>query len=245
MVEAGKTKRKLAYMGESDANKTMLKIDSSLMGIYRILPFTYFGMLRRAFGDFLKAKRKIAVLDLGCGDGSATQNLALPKNFEIVGVDVFQPYLRIARMRGIYKRLIKHDVANYKPKRKYDIVISLHVLEHFSKSKGEKYLEQIEVIAKKRIIVASPIGDFPQQEYDDNPHQVHRSSWFPNEMKQKGFRIYAQGLRFLWGNENVVVKYGVLSYFLFLVSILLSPLLWFRPDLGTYMICVKEVARVR
>ena len=233
--------KKLKYMGEEKGNLLMKKIDASMMWLYKQIPFTYFGMFYRPFKEFRDYKKKITVLDLGCGDGSATQNLGLPKNFEITGVDIFPPYLRIAKQQKIYKKLIKMDVAKYRPDKKYDIVMTLHVLEHFNKTDGLKYLNRIEKFAIKKVIVATPIGHFPQAEYDKNPHQIHKSSWIPVEMIKMGYKVEAQGLKLLWGNENVGAKYGALSYILFLISCLLTPLLRVHPELGTYMICEKNL----
>ncbi len=243
MVKATKKIKKLAYMGESGANKTMLKIDHLLMGLYKIVPITYFGMFYRPFSEFVGYKHKVTVLDLACGDGSATMNLGLPANFEIDGVDIFQPYLDIARRRKIYRKLTKGNVAKYNPGRKYDIVMALHVLEHFDKEDGMKFLKKIEKFARKKVVIAAPIGEFPQSEYDDNPYQVHKSSWMPEEIGRMGYNVSAQGLRLLWGNENIVSKYGLFSYFLFFISALAVPFLRLNPDLGTYMICDKDVRR--
>ena len=211
--------------------------------VYKQIPFTYFGKFYRPFREYLDSNEKITVLDLGCGDGSATKNLGLPKNFEITGVDIFPPYLRIARQQKVYKKLIQMDVAKYRPDKKYDIVMTLHVLEHFNKTDGLRYLKRIEKFAVKKVIVATPIGHFPQAEYDKNPHQLHKSYWMPKEMIKRGYKVEVQGLRILWGNENVGVKYGIFSYLLFLISGLLTPLLRLNPDLGTYMICEKKIIK--
>ncbi len=233
--------KKLEYMGQEAASLLMRKIDLFLMPLYRQLPFTYYGIFSRPFRQFLDSDIKTTVLDLGCGDGSATKNLQLPKKFEITGVDIFSPYLVIARKSGAYKKLIRADVTKYRPSKKYDIVMALHVLEHLDKSVGEKFLKKIEKFAKKKIIVATPIGTFTQTEYDENPYQLHRSSWTPEEMIVRGYRVSAQGLKFLWGNENIALKYGVVSYLFFLISALLTPVLRLKPNLGTYMICEKKV----
>lgn len=232
--------KKISYMGEENASLWMRKIDGHLLGLYRILPFTYLGLFRSAFGDLLSSRGKITMLDLGCGDGSATQSLNLPDNFEITGVDIFKPYLDLAKDKGIYKKLIRTDVRSFNPRGKFDILVAAHILEHFDKSEGRKFLKKAESLAKKKVIIIIPIGEHPQETYDDNRHQEHKSSWQVIEMRDLGYSVRAHGLRALWGSENVVFKYRLFSYILFLISDLLFPLLFLKPEWGTYMICVKN-----
>lgn len=235
--------KQLKYMGKDGSSDIMRKIDKSLLWIYKLLPFTYLGIYRKNFDDIKKESGKITVLDLGCGDGLATKSLGFTKSFKITGVDIFEPYLKLAREKGIYKKLIKKDVRTINLNQKYDMVIANHILEHLDKPDGKKFIERIEKIAKKRIIIACPIGNLPQGEYDENPFQLHKSRWTVKEMKKMGYRVQSQGLKILWGNENVVAKYGILSYSLFVLSAILSPVLYFFPERGTYMICIKDVKK--
>lgn len=222
-----------------NSNSLIRLIDNYLLGVYRIMPFTYINMVRSSFKETLKEGKKISLLDLGCGDGLATQRLYLPGNFEITGLDIFKPYLELAEEKGIYSKLIKGDINNFRPKRKFDIVLVAHVLEHIDKNNGVKFLAGLEKIARRKIIIITPIGPYPQEMYDGNKYQKHRSSWYVDEMIKQGYKIKPHGLKFLWGNNNIVQKYGLFSYFLFAVSDLLYPVLLIKPEWGTYMICVK------
>jgi len=233
--------KKLSYMGQDESIELVRRIDSFLVGIYRKVPFTYIWIFRRSFKKFLNSKEKITLLDVGCGDGSVLERLNLPKNFEVTGIDIYEPYLRLARKKGIYKRLIRLNVRKITTKEKYDIVLASHILEHLDRKEGEKFIEKLEKIAKKRVIVITPVGCFPQEEYDENPYQKHKSHWEVNDLRRLGYSVTSQGLRFLWGNENVVKKYKIFSYLFFFISWLSTPLLFIKPELGTYMICVKNI----
>lgn len=235
--------KKMHYMGEDESNRPMRRIDSFLVGVYRQVPFTYIWLFKRSFDKFLESKRKISVLDIGCGDGFAMGRLNLPRNFEITGLDIFEPYLKIAKGKKIYKRLIKMDARKIGIDKKYDIVLASHVLEHLDHAEGERFIKKLEKIANKRVIIAAPIGYFPQGEYDNNSYQLHKSQWRVDDLKKLGYSISSQGLRILWGNENIVKKYGIFSYFLFLLSLVSTPLLLVKPELGTYMICRKDVKK--
>lgn len=230
---------KILFMGQSETNKIVRKVDLALMDLYRNLPLSYLWIYRRSFGNLLKRKSPVTMLDIGCGDGGGTQNLSLPKSFEITGVDIFQPYINIAKKRNLYKRIIKADVRKLSYKKKYDVVLVSHILEHMSKEDGVKLINKLENITKKRLIIISPIGDILQHDTDGNKHQVHVSSWSVEDMEKLGFNVKTQGFRLLWGGENIVAKYGILSYLFFIVSYIFSPLLLISPNLGTYMICTK------
>lgn len=216
------------------------KIDKRFIFFYRILPFTYIGMVRSVFGELLKTKSNLDMLDLGCGDGTATYNLDLPKNFKITGVEIFKPYLPLAKEKGIYAKILNKDVRKITTRDESDIVLAAHILEHLTKEEGRKFLKQVENLARKKIIIIVPIEDNPQEMYDKNQYQEHKSSWKINEMRKRGYKIKSHGLKLLWGNNNVVQKYKIFSYFLFIISDLFYPLLSIRPELGTYMICVKD-----
>ncbi len=202
-------------MGENRSIQIIRKIDGYLVSLYRKLPFTYLGIFRSTFSKFLEIDSKVEVLDVGCGDGSLIYNLCLPRNFEITGVDIFKPYLDLAKKKGIYKRLIRMDVRKINFRKKFDIVLASHVIEHLTKKEGKKIIKKLEKITKKRFIVALPIGYFPHDEYDRNPYQVHKSFWAIEEMKKMGFTCKVQGIRFFWRNENIVKKYGIFSYLFF------------------------------
>jgi len=232
-------KKKLRFIGDSRINARMRAIDSKFMSLYRNLPFTYFWLYRRAFGNLLSGSKTVTMLDLGCGDGTATNRLNLPSGFEITGVDIFKKYLEIAKTLRIYQKLNHSDIKKYNPRSKFDVVVASHVLEHLNKKDGLKFIRKLENIAQNRVIIATPIGQFPQEDIDKNKYQIHKSTWDVEEMKNLGYKVYAQGFRSLWGESNVIKEYGVLSYFFFLLSYLLSPLLVLRPEWGTYMICVK------
>jgi len=227
-------------MGEDKSNRLMRKIDFFMARVYQRIPFTYIWLFRRNFIDFINSEEKISVLDAGCGDGSAMQSLGLSKNIEITGLDVYEPYLKLAKKKKLYKELIKMDVRKLRPQKKYDIVVASHILEHLSRKEGGEFIKRLEKMANKRVVIASPVGYFPQDEYDENIYQIHKSHWTVEDMIDLGYSVSSQGLRILWGNENIVKKYGMLSYFLFLISIICTPLLLFKPELGTYMICRKD-----
>jgi len=213
------------------------KIDSFLAPIYVSCPWTYYGIITRAIG---KNGRKL--LDVGCGDGSLAKALNLNKNFKLTGVDIFEPYLKKARKTGLYEKLIKADVRNLPFKEeKFDVVFCAHLIEHLTRKEGFKLIKRLESLARKKVVIASPVGFLPQDEYNGNPFQKHKSVWWSEDFKTRGYKVVGQGLRLIYGQQNVVERLGLLSYLFSLVSLAYQPLLFLNPNLGVYIICWKEM----
>jgi ubiquinone/menaquinone biosynthesis C-methylase UbiE len=241
VVRKTKNMEQINYQYGQGSCLLIKKLDLLLFPLYKIIPFTYANIYMRNFSDLMSTNRKITMIDLGCGHGGVVSLFRFPKKFEITGVDIYGPYVKLARKRGVYKEVFKADVRKIGTKKKYDIVLANHVLEHMSKKDGRNFLKKIEKIATKRVIIAAPIGEFPRGEVDSNSFQTHKSSWTVEEMRNLGYIVSAQGLKIFWRDENIVAKIGILSYLLFFVSLLCTPLLKIRPELGTYMICRKDI----
>ncbi|MDP3013988.1 MAG: tetratricopeptide repeat protein, partial [Candidatus Subteraquimicrobiales bacterium] len=77
------------------------------------------------------------------------------------------------------------------PERSVDTVFALDVLEHFEKEEGLRFLEEASRVARRQIIIFTPLGFYPQT-YDGANNQdrwgmkgaywqAHRSGWCPED----------------------------------------------------------------
>jgi len=131
------------------------------------------------------------VLELGCGSHSQLQYLSLPFS---IGVDIFEPYLSESKKKIIHHQYIKGNVNEIEFKEKsVDAVVCLEVIEHLTKEEGYKLIKKMEKIARKKIILSTPNGYYPQNEYDGNPYQQHKSAWSIKDFKDLGFEVYGLG----------------------------------------------------
>jgi len=212
-----------------------------------LLPLTYLSGLRR-----LLKREASSILDVGCGKGeSFTAIVDQRQKHYTVGIDLFLPYLKIAKAKETHDDYLRCDVQSL-PFRKngIDTVICLEVIEHLEKKRALASIKAFEGVARFQAILSTPTGFYRQGEYDGNPLQAHKSHWIPSELKNLGYKVRGNGLRPLYINERMLVReHGLrglgilarpLTYVAFMVSYMVRPLVYFCPSLGDHMICVKS-----
>jgi ubiquinone/menaquinone biosynthesis C-methylase UbiE len=182
------------------------------------------------------------VLDLGCGKGAFASMINYDHKYYVTGVDLFTPYLQIAKRSGYLNMIVKSDIRKYSSKdNSFDTVICSQVLEHLTKKDAFRVIKKMKKWTRN-IIIGVPYGKFEQDEYDNNKLQIHKSIWLANDFSKLGFKVYGQGLRFIYGQDGLLLKYNItnklLRYVLYLISYLASPIVLFLPQYSTYLIAV-------
>ncbi|WP_342378863.1 class I SAM-dependent methyltransferase [Myxococcus stipitatus] len=132
-----------------------------------------------------------SVLDIGCGSGSPLRHIS--QHFSrSVGVDGYSVSIERSRAAGIHQEYHCMDLLevgkHFAPK-SFDAVVALDVIEHFEKPQGYQLLEMMESLARKRVVIFTPNGFLPQDEWDNNVHQVHRSGWEVYDFELRGYRV--------------------------------------------------------
>ena len=183
---------------------------------------SYAGELEKAVGLNCKT-----ILDVGCGSNSPMK--AFSGKFYLVGTDAHKPSLEESRKKGIHNEYYCMTFSELDKLECYafDCVVALDVIEHLKKGEGLQFLDNIERIAKKKIIVYTPNGFVPQEEFSNNPWQVHRSGWTVKEMRLRGYKVVGIGglkslrgeraaIRFnpkpLWETVSLLSQYIVADY---------------------------------
>lgn len=142
------------------------------------------------------------VLDLGCGPDSPIQYC--PNINYSLGVEPYLPYLKKSRAKKIHSKYIQAKIETLTfPKKSFDAVIMIEVLEHLPKAVGLSVLKKAEGWAKKKVIITTPNGLVPQQEIDDNKLQKHLSGWTATQMSALGYKVRGlSGLKDLRSNQE-------------------------------------------
>ena len=181
------------------------------------------------------------ILDLGCGPHSPLGRIKdqLKPDVHLVGVDNFDPYLEKNKKDQIHSEYIKSDIFQIDfPEKSFDGAVLLDVIEHFEKDDFLKFLPKLETIAKK-IIVLTPNGFVKQDEYDNNPYQVHKSGWTVEDMEKLGFKCYGvSGLKGLRGELALpVIKPALIGN---MVANISEPFVYHHPKKAYHLLCVKN-----
>jgi ubiquinone/menaquinone biosynthesis C-methylase UbiE len=215
----------------------------------RLLPYIIYILQRPTRRELNKEIRTI--LDVGCGQGLVGKYGIHHKNIFAVGVDIYEPDLRIARERGAYDDYILCDVRALPFKEKgVEAVLCTEVLEHLDKEEGEALLKDMEAIARKKVIVSTPVGYLhtdPEAnragEESANPYQEHKGGWGADELRALDYKVYYNN--YLHRLERYLAhRHRTWSWLSSIIIFsLLSPLMWLSPSLGPHLFCVKELDR--
>lgn len=209
-------------------------------------------MMRRvlvSFGDSFyystlarELKYMKTVLDVGCGSWSPLENVK--KKFYSVGIDIHRPSIHTIKKRKIHDNYRVGDIANLKKYfrgKTFDAVIALDVVEHFKKKEGQSIIEQMESIAKKKVIILTPFGFTPQHPIGGNPYQEHKSGWYINDFKKRGYKVYGmRGFRFIRTGEYATIKYK--PWILWgILAVLSQYISYFIPTTAYQLLAIKKI----
>jgi len=213
------------------------------MGLKEI-PFTYHWIVRRLIGGDINT-----VLDIGCGNGEFMEVVSKGKNWVITGVDLHDASLKHAKQKSVYSKLIKSDVVKISKevtRSKYDLVFCSQVIEHLNKKDGLKAMRIWEKLAKKRVLVSTPLDFIPYHRIEltrktTNPLNVHLSGWTPDEFEKLGYTVYGQGSKLVYGENGLLRKTSKIFWpLLILLSFIISVFVYYFPNFATYIVAVKN-----
>lgn len=187
-----------------------------------------------------------SILDIGCGQGFPMKMIKVRMRVKkSVGVDLFKPYIEIGKKFKIHDKYIISDVRKIKFKDKsFDVILALQVLEHLKKEDAWKVVDKIEKIAKKQIIIATPIGKMYHPMEDNNRLQLHKSGFYPEEFEKRGYRIIRYGRKELLGENGLVheIDNDLFRKAVYGLSYLVNFCLYvFQPLANYYFVAYKNI----
>jgi SAM-dependent methyltransferase len=182
-----------------------------------------------------------SVLDIGCGVSGKLREVGAPNT---TGFEGYQPDFEEAKRRKTHDQLIfgdAHQLANMFQPRQFDACVALDVIEHLTKEDGLKLIQDMERIARKRVVIFTPKGFLPQRHAVDNDLQVHLSGWEPEEMRKLGYEVYGQlGPKTLRG-EGHVLKHRPAAFWGLISFIAQIGWIWRQPDKAAAIACIKNL----
>lgn len=152
-------------------------------------------------GKMLPGWQRMSILDVGSGPCRKEKNRRF-RGVDITCFDIFAPYLKECRRYGF--DTVKGDVRRidtHFSRKSFDIVWLIDVIEHLTKKEGFILLAHLDQIARKQIIISTPLGWYPQdyecieaewlegeeKSAEKNIHQQHKSAWVEKDFKRRGY----------------------------------------------------------
>jgi hypothetical protein len=133
-----------------------------------------------------------SVLDVGTGLMHSLE--AMPCSIK-VGLEVHRPYLESCKLDdAVAVNASAFEIERLFVPDAFDLVTLIDVLEHFAQTEALEVLRQVEVVARRRIVLFTPRGEFPQEGHDafglgGEEFQRHRSAWEPEDLLGLGYRV--------------------------------------------------------
>ena len=182
------------------------------------------------------------VLDVGCGSHSMLGKVR--GKFNSTGIDIFKGCIADSRKEKNHDKYILGDIRNlskYFKNKSFDVVVSVDVIEHLTKKEALSMIRSMEKIAKKRIVIMTPNGFYPQSTLFGNPHQVHKSGWYVADLENLGYKTYGlRGLKYIRG-IHATIRYKP-WFFWAIITCISEPLLYFFPNLSYHIFAVKDIS---
>jgi len=182
------------------------------------VPFTTWNTAWRSLD-----KRGKSILDLGCGKGIPMKFFNRHKQFHSVGADIFRLDVVRAKTQGTHDDYLLCDIQKLPIKTKsFDIVLCLETLEHLEKEEGERLLKEMEKIARKQIIISTPVGKFERPPTDGNTWQEHKSTYGPTELRAHDYQVKGYGLPIPGDDRGLIARlpepFGSLRRFIWVLA---------------------------
>jgi len=195
-------------------------------------PFTGF-VLR----NISATAEKESILDIGCGIGFYGYFIRRKKrkNDYIVGIDIYKPYLNLAKRKHVYDDLVLCDASKLAFKAdSFNLVLAAQLIEHLPKHKGMELLTDIERICKGRSIITTPNGYCPWGEDSLIESNIHRSQWYVKDFLLRKYRVRGLGLKLVKSFEKHV-------YLWIFLSLSFTPLSYVFPNVAGFLIATKNI----
>ena len=108
----------------------------------------------------------------------------------------------------------------------------------FGEGGRDELIEEIEKIARKQVIITTPVGFLPQGQSSGNPHQEHKSGFYPIEFKKLDYNVRGFGVKIsLLTSPNSHLQKIIRRC----LRVIFSPVSYYFPELGERMICIKKM----
>jgi len=187
-----------------------------------------------------------SILDIGGGQGEPMSFLSKKQKLELrVNADISLSHLKESKRKGTHDEYILCDARHLPFKKKsFDIVLCLETIEHLRKEEGFKLLPSLEEIARRQVLLSTPVGEKIVTELNkvEEWPWCHFPSWCPAELHKLGYKVRGEGFPCIKGCLLVASTNKALSLLGHLLYPIASPFVYFFPDRASGMTCIKSLS---
>jgi SAM-dependent methyltransferase len=195
-------------------------------------------------------KQSHSILDVGCGQGNPMNIIKKRMNVGYsVGVDIFKPYLDYCKKEKIFSKVVLADVRKLSfPDKSFDVVLLDQIVEHLTEKEAWSLIKKAEKIARRQVIIATPIGECFHPSVDDNKYQLHKSAYYPEDLQKRGYSTIRYGWKTLLDEHShgfayKVKRNPVMRRLLYLLNILLTPFYYlFQNSCDYIFVAYKDIS---
>ncbi len=151
-----------------------------------------FNLKREVIKRLIHGWQKMKILDLGSGPGDSYLRSRKFRGKDLTCLDIFEPYLKECQRLGF--KILHLDALELSKRFKpasFDIILAIDFLEHLEKEKGVRLLADLEKIARRKILIFSPLGWVPMDKdthgFNNVYYQTHRSAWSLEDFQKRGY----------------------------------------------------------
>lgn len=117
------------------------------------LTFSFDRCLKKTFSRFLEANPNVKLIEIGCTPGRWLVYFHEKYNYQVSGIDNSEMGIRKTqdnlKYHHINGKIYKKDLFKFRPREKYDVVLSLGFIEHF---------EEVDKVIEKHLSLLKPSG---------------------------------------------------------------------------------------
>lgn len=144
-----------------------------------------------------------SVIDIGAGEGKWGKLLKGKVNL-IDGIEVWKPYINRFKLHSLYDTLYEIDLRDFKPDKKYNVVILGDVLEHLKREEALSVLTNLKTQVEIIFLTIPVTVCIQDGNAIGNPYETHHYHWSDKEIRYElGFDILNFSV-----NENGLVVIG-------------------------------------
>jgi SAM-dependent methyltransferase len=143
----------------------------------------------------LNAPKKILEVGIGYGiNGAGIRNWynsdVVKKKTTLIGIEPWDNYCN--PLWDLYDSVIREPIQNVKKLTyKFDVIIMTDVLEHFTDEDALQVIDKLKswLTPNGVILISTPAIWIPQEAWEGNEYETHRSFWTREKLEALGFNV--------------------------------------------------------